>query len=136
MTSWTAWSDNQPQLPAAARSVLAERLRPLTPSVAAAVTEATVHPSRLTSAAVERLEQAAGKDSVRLDDETRARHAGGQSYVDIARRRRGDAGAAPDAVVEPADAAAVTRVLQVCAEERIAVVPWGGGTSVVGGLDA
>src|SRR5438270_2825635 len=136
MTSWTAWADSQPELPSAAKSVLAERLGPLTPSVAVAVTEATLQSSRLPDRVVDRLEQVAGKDAVHLDDETRARHAGGQAYVDIARRRRGDAGAAPDAVVAPVDAAAVSRVLQVCAEERIAVVPWGGGTSVVGGLDA
>src|SRR3954447_20026850 len=136
MTSWTAWADSQPELPSAARSVLTDRLGPLTPSVAVAVTAATVQASRLPGHVVDRLEQAAGKDAVRLDDETRARHAGGQAYVDIARTRRGDAGAAPDAAVTPVDAATVSRVLQVCAEERIAVIPWGGGTSVVGGLDA
>jgi len=136
MTSWTAWADSQPPLPPAARSVLAERLGPLTPSAAVAVTEAAVRPSRLSRQSLERLRQTVGADSMHTDDESRARHAGGQAYVDIARRRRGDAGAAPDAVISPADAGEVSRLLQVCAEERIAVVPWGGGTSVVGGLDA
>ena len=136
MTSWTAWADSQPQLPPAARSVLAERLGTLTPSAAVAVTEAAVRPSQLSSHALERLEHVVGADGLHVDDETRARHAGGQAYVDIARRRRGDAGAAPDAVATPRNADAVARVLQVCADENIAVVPWGGGTSVVGGLDA
>src|SRR5881227_2302633 len=102
MTSWTAWADSQPQLPTAARSVLAERLGPLTPSSAVAVSDATVPESRLPSSVVERLSQVVGKDAVAVDEESRARHAGGQAYVDIARRRRGDAGAAPDAVVTPA----------------------------------
>jgi len=136
MTSWTAWADSQPQLPPAARSVLAARLGTLTPSAAVAVTEAAVRPSQLSSHALERLEHVVGADGLHVDDETRARHAGGQAYVDIARRRRGDAAAAPDAVVTPRNADAVGRVLQVCADENIAVVPWGGGTSVVGGLDA
>src|SRR4051795_12208968 len=136
MTSWTAWADSQPQNTPAARSVLAERLGTLTPSAAVAVTEAAVRPSQLSSHALERLEHVVGADGLHVDDETRARHAGGQAYVDIARRRRGDAGAAPDAVVTPRNADAVGRVLQVCADENIAVVPWGGGTSVVGGLDA
>src|SRR5947209_8428130 len=136
MTTWTAWADSQPALPATARSVLERRLGPLTPSVAVAVTQATVPASRLTRHVVERLKQVLDRDALQVDDETRARHAGGQAYVDIARRRRGDAGAAPDAVLRPRDAVAVSRVLQVCAEEGIAVVPWGGGTSVVGGLDA
>ena len=136
MTSWTAWADSQPQLPPAARSVLAERLGPLTPSVAVAVAEAAVPESRLPSGGADRLASIVGDEGVRLDDETRARHAGGQAYVDIARRRRGDAGAAPDAVIAPANADQVSRILQVCAEQGVAVVPWGGGTSVVGGLDA
>jgi alkyldihydroxyacetonephosphate synthase len=136
MTSWTSWGETQPELPPAARGVLARELGPLTPSHAVALSAAAPAPSRLPRAAVERLTAVVDRDAIRLDDEARARHAGGQAYVDIARRRRGDAGAAPDAVITPADAAAVSQVLRVCAEESIAVVPWGGGTSVVGGLDA
>ena len=48
--------------------------------------------------------------------------------------RRGDATDAPDAVVGPASHDEVLAVLALCAAERIAVVPFGGGTSVVGGL--
>lgn len=136
MTSWTSWADSQPVLPAAARSVLARELGALTPSAPVAVSDASVPPSRLDRQVIERFKQVLDREALQLDDETRARHAGGQAYADIARRRVGDAGAAPDAVLRPRDAVAVTRVLQVCAEEKIAVVPWGGGTSVVGGLDA
>src|SRR4029077_2483152 len=42
----------------------------------------------------------------------------------------------PDAIVRPADTAAVEAVLAACGSSGIAVVPYGGGTSVVGGLDA
>jgi alkyldihydroxyacetonephosphate synthase len=49
--------------------------------------------------------------------------------------RSGRLEAAPDAVVLPADAEAVRRVLDICAAEGIAVVPFGGGTSVVGGVE-
>jgi alkyldihydroxyacetonephosphate synthase len=73
---------------------------------------------------------------VRDDAASRARHAGGQAYADIVRRRRGDTSQAPDVVVTPQDAAAVSAAVRVCSEHRLAVVPWGGGTSVVGGLDA
>ena len=41
----------------------------------------------------------------------------------------------PDAVVEPADAAQVAAVIDACAHAGVAVVPFGGGTSVVGGVD-
>jgi alkyldihydroxyacetonephosphate synthase len=43
-------------------------------------------------------------------------------------------GDAPDAVVTPGDAAEVAAVLRVCADAGVAVVPYGGGTSVVGGV--
>src|SRR4029078_11164193 len=68
--------------------------------------------------------------------ESRARHAGGQAYAEIIRRRAGDASAAPDAVVLPGTAAEVAEVLRVCSDNDVAVVPWGGGTSVVGGLES
>jgi alkyldihydroxyacetonephosphate synthase len=75
-----------------------------------------------------------GDAYVRTDDETRIRHTRGKSTPDLLRIRAGDAGAAPDAVVLPASHDEVVAVLARCAEHRIAVVPFGGGTSVVGGL--
>ena len=58
----------------------------------------------------------------------------GKSYLDLLAQRAGDCESAPDAVVAPGDAAALAEVLRACAEEGVAVVPFGGGTSVVGGL--
>lgn len=69
------------------------------------------------------------------DDTARLGAAGGKSYRDLVRRRSGDAEAAPDAVVRPVDAVAVAAVLRICTDAGIAVVPFGGGTSVVGGVE-
>jgi alkyldihydroxyacetonephosphate synthase len=68
--------------------------------------------------------------------EDRLRHAAGRSYPDLVRLRTGRLELAPDAVLRPADSAAVDGVLSACAFEGVAVVPYGGGTSVVGGVDA
>jgi alkyldihydroxyacetonephosphate synthase len=68
------------------------------------------------------------------DPASRVVHAAGKGYVDLVRLRLGRPEGAPDAVLVPRDAEAVAAALAVCAEERIAVVPFGGGTSVVGGL--
>jgi alkyldihydroxyacetonephosphate synthase len=68
--------------------------------------------------------------------EDRVRHAAGRSYPDLVRLRTGKLESAPDAVLRPPDAASVEAVLSACAAEGVAVVPYGGGTSVVGGLDA
>jgi len=134
--SWTSWGTTQPELPPAARELLESRLGALTPTQAAPIESAELPPSRLRRSVIDRLIDAVGPRGVLADDATRARHAGGQAYADLIRRRAGDAGQAPDAVVLPRDAADVAKVLQVCADDYVAVVPWGGGTSVVGGLDA
>ncbi len=49
--------------------------------------------------------------------------------------RRGTLSDAPDAVAAPDSAASVAALLAACAHEHVAVVPFGGGTSVVGGVE-
>jgi alkyldihydroxyacetonephosphate synthase len=66
----------------------------------------------------------------------RIRHATGRSYPDLVRLRTGRLERAPDAVLRAPDAVGVEAVLDACAAAGIAVVPFGGGTSVVGGLEA
>jgi alkyldihydroxyacetonephosphate synthase len=68
--------------------------------------------------------------------EDRLRRATGRSYPDLVRLRTGRLEHAPDAVLRPPNAAAVEATLSACAAAGIAVVPYGGGTSVVGGLEA
>ena len=58
------------------------------------------------------------------------------SYPDLVRLRAGDATSAPDAVVLPGSADAGARRCSPPAPRRgVAVVPFGGGTSVVGGVE-
>jgi alkyldihydroxyacetonephosphate synthase len=76
-----------------------------------------------------------GRDGVDQSDRARLRHAAGRSASDLVRLRAGRIPHAPDAVLWPATHEQVLAVLQVCSEHRIAVVPFGGGTSVVGGVD-
>jgi alkyldihydroxyacetonephosphate synthase len=65
----------------------------------------------------------------------RAMHAHGKGYRDVARAFAGDFSGAPDAVAFPRDEGEVAAVLAWCEGERVAVVPFGGGTSVVGGVE-
>ena len=134
--TWTTWADDQPSLSRSTIGLLEQFVGPLTPTTSARIEDARLEPSSLPAAARSRLTSALGEDRVLIDDRSRAEHSGGQSYVDIVRRRHGDAAAAPDAILLPTDAAEVARVLEICSDEHVAVVPWGGGTSVVGGLDA
>jgi alkyldihydroxyacetonephosphate synthase len=74
-------------------------------------------------------------DILRDDRVARVLHARGKSYPDLVRQRAGDCAGAPDAVLSPRDHDEVRAVLAACADARVAVVPFGGGTSVVGGLE-
>lgn len=65
----------------------------------------------------------------------RAAHAMGKSYVDRLRGFRGDFSSSPDLVSRPRSEDELLRVLEVAERERLAVVPYGGGTSVVGGVE-
>ena len=66
----------------------------------------------------------------------RVSHAVGRSYPDLVRIRSGDGSMAPDAVVTPESVAQLRGVLAACSRAGVAVIPFGGGTSVVGGVEA
>ena len=100
------------------------------------VSEWQVPPSRLPEPVLADLRAAVGDAWARTDRESRLSCLGGASFSDYARRRLGDVEDAPDAVVMPASHDEVLRVLQACADRGVAVVPFGGGTSVVAGLRA
>lgn len=122
-------------LPKAARKHLTRELgwtpRP-TPPVA--VDQIRLTESRLSEEARTALVGLLGEDNVRTDRESRLRRAGGKSYLDLLRRREGDASDAPDAVVTPGTTEETAALLAACGEHGLVVVPFGGGTSVVGGL--
>ena len=97
--------------------------------------EIAVPDGQLASATHQALASAVGgEEHVRTDAETRIRHTRGKSTPDLLRIRQGDVEDIPAAVVLPASHDEVLAVLRACAEHRLAVVPFGGGTSVVGGL--
>jgi len=67
--------------------------------------------------------------------EARAGHTYGKAYRDVIRALRGDFAAAPDLVALPRDEADITALLDWCSSQRIAAIPYGGGSSVVGGVE-
>jgi alkyldihydroxyacetonephosphate synthase len=60
----------------------------------------------------------------------------GKAYRDIVRGFRGEFEHPPDLVAQPRDCSEVETVLNWAEAEGAAVVPFGGGTSVVGGVEA
>jgi alkyldihydroxyacetonephosphate synthase len=133
-SKWWGWGDPDtlPELDSTALAALRERIGELAPKPRAAeLDDFSLPPAEPLPQA---LLDAVGPEAVFTAHEDRVRHAHGCGYADLARLRLGALDAAPDAVVLPDGPEQVRRVLEVCAAEGVAVVPFGGGTSVVGGV--
>src|SRR6195952_1355970 len=135
---WNAWGD-----PAAAKP-LSEGIRALLKdalgvdgptSADVEADEVRLTPSALSSTDREALSAVVGAKYCVVDDHDRLLHAGGKSTLDLLRRRESGNQDSPDAVLLPGDEDEVAEILAYCSQRGIAVVPFGGGTSVVGGLD-
>ena len=135
---WNAWGD-----PAAAKP-LSEGIRSLLKQAVGLqdsgeaeldAERVQLRPSALSQADQDALEGIVGAGYCRTANRDRLLHAGGKSTLDLLRRKDPGIQDAPDAVLLPGDDDAVAAILRYCSEHRIAVVPFGGGTSVVGGLD-
>ncbi|OBH20146.1 flavoprotein [Mycolicibacter sinensis] len=135
---WNAWGD-----PAAAKP-LSDGIRQLLKAAlgieGAAAAEADpaqvpLRPSALADPDQQALAAIVGKEFCRVDQVGRLLRAGGKSTLDLLRRNSSGPQDAPDAVLLPATDDEVAEILSYCSRRGIAVVPFGGGTSVVGGLD-
>ncbi|WP_174262239.1 FAD-binding oxidoreductase [Mycobacterium gallinarum] len=135
---WNAWGD-----PAAAKP-LSDGIKTLlkqalgvdgaaTPDLEAE--DVTLRPSALSDADRDGLAAIVGADYCRVDDRGRLLRAGGKSTLDLLRRKDSGVQDAPDAVLLPQCDDEIAAILRYCSEHGIAIVPFGGGTSVVGGLD-
>ena len=82
------------------------------------------------------LERAVGDAHVSDDPHDRVVHARGKSLRDLVRQRRGDLGRVPDVVVRPGDEAEVSEILRAALDADAVVIPFGGGTSISGSLEA
>ena len=135
---WNAWGDPHAAKPLSEgiRSLLSQALG-VTGSPAAELDadQVRLRPPELTSGHREALAAIVGPDYCRGDDRDRLLHAGGKSTLDLLRRNTSAVQEAPDAVLLPGADDEVAAILRYCSQHGIAVVPFGGGTSVVGGLD-
>src|SRR3954468_18844327 len=101
-----------------------------------AVDEVTVPAPALAEELLDALRAVLGAEHVLTDDETRRLRTRGKSTPDLLKARAGEVGDAPDVVVRPGSHDAVEAVLAWAVEHHVAVVPFGGGTCVTGGLAA
>ena len=136
---WWGWGEDghDAPLPDAAVALLRDELgvEPGTPSGPVALEEVRMRDPALPASTRAALASVLGEGGLRDDHAARVEHAAGRGYPDLVRLRAGDALGAPDVVAQPGSTDEVRAVLEVCARERVAVVPFGGGTSVVGGVE-
>jgi alkyldihydroxyacetonephosphate synthase len=135
---WNAWGD-----PAAAKP-LSDGVKALLKQVVGLedstgteleVDQVKLRPSALSQADQDELAKIVGAEFFRTADRDRLLRAGGKSTPDMLRRKDTGTQDAPDAVLLPGDDHAVAAILRYCSDHGIAVVPFGGGTNVTGGLD-
>lgn len=127
MRRWNGWGEDDQDYPLseAARGFLLERIGPGTPNRDAG------RDAVLASIAGSRIVHG----DFATDAVTRANHARGQSYPDWLALRYGRLGPVADAVALPTTAEEAETALKTALALGAAVIPYGGGTSVVGHLD-
>ncbi len=76
-----------------------------------------------------------GSERVSTADEERIAHAYGKGYLDLLRLRRGEVPCPPDAVLFPSTADEIAGILALASRGGVSIIPFGGGTGVVGGVE-
>ena len=129
MRRWNGWGDDSIpyHLPGSASAFLESRVGRGTPPRDAALADvlAAVPPSRLPAHPL-----------VSVEPGDRLRHARGQSLPDWVALRSGRITAFPDGVAYPTGEADIATLLAYAAEVDARVIPYGGGTSVVGHINS
>ncbi len=65
----------------------------------------------------------------------RASHAVGKAYRDVVRALRAELTNPPDYVAYPREESEIREIMAYCEAEQVALIPYGGGSSVVGGVE-
>jgi alkyldihydroxyacetonephosphate synthase len=136
--NWNAWGDPAEAKPLSdgIRSLLKQALGVEDTTTAELEPEQVrLRPSALSLADLDGLAAIVGTEYCGINDRARLLRAGGKSTLDLLRRKDSGVQDAPDAVLLPGDEEDVAEIIRYCADHSIAIVPFGGGTSVVGGLD-
>ena len=131
MRRWNGWGDeaDDTHVGGSGRRFLEKTLGPGMPPRDATLAQvvATVPSSRL----------ADGDDPLlSTDPELRVRRACGQSFPDLIALRSGRLQAVPDAIARPTANEDVRRLIDIARDRAARLIPYGGGTSVVGGVSA
>jgi alkyldihydroxyacetonephosphate synthase len=82
------------------------------------------------------LEEAVGESFLSSDRLDRVVHSRGKSLRDLIRQRHGEVARLPDVIVRPADEDEVSATVQAALRSDAVLIPFGGGSSISGSLEA
>ncbi len=132
--SWWGWGHEEAQLDAAEVAELTQRVSLLLPDH-----DLTDHePPRVTDLVLPapRIESpSALADLCSTEPADRLGHARGKAFRDVVRNLHGEVSHLPDLVARPETEQDVVALLEWCSGAGVVVVPYGGGSSVVGGVE-
>ncbi|KUN09259.1 FAD-linked oxidase [Streptomyces yokosukanensis] len=131
--SWWGWGHVEDAVRGAELEALLARVRALMPGELTAHEPPDISSLALPTPRVTPPASLAGLCSV--DPGDRAAHAHGKAFRDVVRNLHGELRHVPDLVARPAEERDVIDLLDWCTREGIAMVPYGGGSSVVGGVE-
>ena len=127
--------DHERVLSPAAEAMIEDRLGSLSsPTEPTPISQFTLPESRLFDSDQAQIVAIVGADNCDSSVQSRLLRSIGKSYPDLLRMRFGEPSGVCDLVVSPEDNETLLTLLRFCSDQRIAVVPFGGGTSVVGGV--
>lgn len=140
ISDWAVWgrADQAMRLEDRPKLVdfLHQQLGPLAePQPPVALGDVLIPATRLGESDLAALSDIVGPDNATVDHDERVVHSVGKSYRDMLTARAGRLDRVTDAVVFPDDEAEVASVLALASSRGWTVVPFGGGTSVVGGVE-
>jgi alkyldihydroxyacetonephosphate synthase len=134
---WWGWGEagHPATLGATALDYLRERVGLREPPLPPVALERVRLPAtRLPAGTLDRLRAILGADGLSTEHHDRVVHSAGKGYPDLVRIRAGAPEGAPDAILFPRSHEQIVALLELASRDSLAVVPFGGGTSVVGGV--
>ena len=142
MMKWWGWGDPSITFPMADKPTLwpwvANKLGIVSVSpMAVPVDVSSIHlaPTRASVELLAELRRVLRSEQITVEPQERLLHSYGKSFPDLFRVRNGEVARAPDAVLFPDSHGQVEAIVRLASERDFCLIPFGGGTNIVGGIN-
>ncbi len=139
---WNAWGANdqdfgrKAQMPEILKLLQREfQLDSIRETPAVSLENIKLPSSKLTASDIKNFSSIVGKNNFKTDRYERVFHSAGRSYYDVLRLHNNTLKSFVDGVLYPTKDSEIIKILEYCSKNKITVIPFGGGSSVVGGLE-